>query len=229
MDIESLARHVMDHYAYDYIVLTDHSKSSRIAGGKEEKDFIRQMKEIDRINSKLGKAFIKKGVEVDILPDGQLDFSDSLLSKMDWVCASIHAGFRKDNTGRLVAACQNPYVSCLGHPSGRLIGKREPYKVDWKQVFIAASRTGTAIEINSQPDRMDLNDILARQAVEAGVMLTISTDSHAAEHFDFMRLGVTVARRAWCEPKHILNTRPWKEVEAFAKKKRAKLLVHAKA
>ncbi len=220
MDIEALARHVMEHYPYTYIVLTDHSVSSRIAGGKDEKSFRKQFVEIDRINQKLGKKFIRKGVEVDILPDGSLDLKDDLLTEMDWVCASIHSGFAHDNTTRLVKACQHPYVNCIGHPSGRLIGKREAYEVDWKKLFSAAARTGTAIEINAQPDRMDLNDMLARQAREAGVMLTISTDSHAADNFAFMECGIAVARRAGCKAGDVLNTRSWKEIEAFVAKKR---------
>ena len=222
MDIEALARHVMEHYPYAYIVLTDHSVSSRIAGGKDEKSFRKQFVEIDRVNQKLGRQLIRKGVEVDILPDGSLDLKDDLLVEMDWVCASIHSGFAHDNTSRLVKACQHPLVNCIGHPSGRLIGKREAYGVDWKKLFSVAARTGTAIEINAQPDRMDLSDTLARQAREAGVMLTISTDSHSAENFSFMKCGITVARRAGCEASDVLNTKSWKEVEAFVKRKRKK-------
>jgi DNA polymerase (family 10) len=223
MDIEPLAKFVLDNYPYQYIVLTDHSISSRIAGGKDEKSFRSQFKEIDRVNKRLGKHYIKKGVEVDILPDGTLDLRDDLLAEMDWVCASIHSGFTHDNTERLVKACQHPLVNCIGHPSGRLIGKREAYKVDWKKLFSAAAKTGTAIEINAQPDRMDLSDTLARQAREAGVMLTISTDSHAAENFSFMKCGITVARRAGCEAGDVLNTKSWKEIEAFVQRKRKKI------
>ncbi len=217
LDIESLGKYVLEKYDYDFIVLTDHSKSSRIAGGKDEKEFIKQGREIDRVNKKLGKDFIRKGVEVDILPDGRLDLSDECLKQMDWVCASIHSGFTKDNTDRLVQACQHPLVHCIGHPTGRLIGKREPYLVDWKKVFEVAARTGTALEINAQPDRMDLNDFLARLAREAGVMLTISTDSHTADQFELMKLGVTIARRAGCRAKDILNTLAWPEIHRWKK------------
>ena len=220
MDIRELADFVQRTYGYQYIVLTDHSKSSRIAGGMDEKGFEKQSREIDQVNSKLGQPFVRKGVEVDILPDGSLDLSDTCLAKMEWVCASIHSGFTHDNTQRLIQACRNPYVNCIGHPSGRLIGKREAYGVDWDQLFKVAAQTGTAIEINAQPDRMDLTDALARQALQAGVRLVISTDSHAAAHYDFMRLGVTIARRAWCRKEDVLNTRPWKDLEAFVQKKR---------
>ena len=219
MDIEPLARFVMKNYPYEFIVLTDHSKSSRIAHGMDEREFLKEIREIERINKKLGKNYILKGVEVDILADGSLDLKDDLLRKMDWVCASIHSGFTKDNTERLVKACQHPLVHCIGHPTGRLIGKREPYKADWEEVFKAAAKAGTAMEINAQPDRMDLKDELARQAVEAGVKLTISTDSHTAAQFAFMKLGVLVARRAGCKKGNVLNTRGLKDIIA-AKKKR---------
>lgn len=205
MDIEPLARFVMKNYPYEFIVLTDHSKSSRIAHGMDEREFLKEIREIERINKKLGKNYILKGVEVDILADGSLDLKDDLLRKMDWVCASIHSGFTKDNTERLVKACQHPLVHCIGHPTGRLIGKREPYKADWEEVFKAAAKAGTAMEINAQPDRMDLKDELARQAVEAGVKLTISTDSHTAAQFAFMKLGVLVARRAGCKKGNVLE------------------------
>lgn len=219
MDIEPLARFVMKNYPYEFIVLTDHSKSSRIAHGMDEREFLKEIREIERINKKLGKNYILKGVEVDILADGSLDLKDDLLRKMDWVCASIHSGFTKDNTERLVKACQHPLVHCIGHPTGRLIGKREPYKADWEEVFKAAAKAGTAMEINAQPDRMDLKDELARQAVEAGVKLTISTDSHTAAQFAFMKLGVLVARRAGCKKGNVLNTLGLKDIIA-AKKKR---------
>ncbi len=219
MDIATLAKFVRDHYPYEYIVLTDHSKSSRIAGGLDAKEFRKQAKEIDLVNKHLGRDFIKKGVEVDILPDGSLDLPDDLLMEMDWVCASIHSGFQRDNTARLVSACKHPYVHCIGHPSGRLIGKREAYKADWQAIFKVAAFTGTAMEINAQPQRLDLSDQLARQAIEAGVILTISTDSHAESHFSYMTGGVLVARRAWCESGHVLNTKSWAEVKKFTRQK----------
>jgi DNA polymerase (family 10) len=220
MDISELAEYVLKNYNYEYIVLTDHSQAARVAGGMNESEFRQQVKKIDAINKKLGKSFSKKGVEVDILANGKLDLADSLLAEMDWVCASIHSGFKKDNTERLIRACENPYVNTIGHPSGRLIGMREAYPVDWKKVINAAAQTGTALEINAEPDRMDLNDDLARMAREAGVMLTISTDSHSANNYEFMKLGVFVARRAWCTAGDILNTRSWKEIEKFVRAKR---------
>ncbi len=222
MDIEDLAHFVSGHYPYEYIVLTDHSKSVRVAGGMNEEQFSEQIKEIRRVNNKLKKDFIKAGAEVDIMADGSLDLKDDLLEQLDWVCASIHYGFTHDNTERIIAACQNKFVNCIGHPAGRIIGQREAYPVNWEKVFRTAKQTGTAFEINCQVDRMDLNDELARMARENGVKLVISTDSHQQSQFAFMRLGVFIARRAWCTKKDILNTASWSEIKKFADRKRKK-------
>ncbi|MDP4261390.1 MAG: DNA polymerase/3'-5' exonuclease PolX [Bacteroidota bacterium] len=222
MDIEELARYVIKHYPYEYIVLTDHSKSVRVAGGMDEKQFLEQIKAIRQVNKKLGKDFIKTGVEVDIMADGSLDLKDELLEQLDWVCASIHSGFTHDNTERIIAACRNKFVNCIGHPTGRIIGQREGYPVNWEKVFTIARQTGTALEINCQTDRMDLNDELARMAREKGVKLVISTDSHQPGNFAFMPLGVFVARRAWCTKKDILNTGTWDQLKKFAEHKRKK-------
>lgn len=227
MDIEKLGEFVLSNYPYEYIVLTDHSKSERVAHGMNEEQFIEQAKEIRRVNNKLKKDFIKTGAEVDILADGSLDLEDDLLEQLDWVCASIHNGFTHDNTDRIIAACENRLVNCIGHPSGRLIGQREAYPVDWQKVFKVAKQTNTAFEINCQADRMDLNDELARMARENGVKLTISTDSHQQSQFAFMQLGVFIARRAWCTKNDILNTASWKDLEAFVQKKRKNKITHA--
>jgi DNA polymerase (family 10) len=220
LSIDDLAAFVIKNYNYDYIALTDHSKSERIAGGMDEKALLKQIKAIGLVNKKLGKDFIKTGVEVDIMNDGSLDLSDELLAQLDWVCASIHSSFKNDATDRLVAACHNPYVCCIGHPTGRLIGQRSEYPVDWKRVFKAAKETGTALEINAQPQRMDLNDDLARAAREACIILVITTDSHGYDNFGFMSQGVDIARRAWCTESDILNTKTWKEIEVFIDRKR---------
>lgn len=222
LSIDDLAAFVIKNYPYDYIALTDHSKSERIAGGMDEKGFLKQIKAIKEVNKKLGKDFIKTGVEVDILADGSLDISDDLLAQLDWVCASIHSGFKNDATERLIKACKSQYVCCIGHPSGRLIGQRSEYPVDWKRVFKVAKETGTALEINAQPQRMDLSDDMARAAREAGVMLVIDTDSHGQDNFKFMSMGVGIARRAWCTAGDIMNTKSWKEVQSFIDRKRKK-------
>jgi len=218
--IETIARHILKYFPqYEYIVITDHSPTERIAHGLKPEEFKKQFAEIDKINKSLGKDFVKKGVEVDILTDGSLDLPDALLKEFEWVTASIHSGFNKDNTVRLLQACEHPSVHCIGHPSGRLIGKREGYTVNWQQLFKKAIATGTAIEINAQPERMDLKDDLVHEAIRKGVMITISTDAHNLNQYVFMKLGVDVARRGWCEKVNVLNTKSWKEVMKFASKK----------
>lgn len=218
--IEELARYVLDHYSYDYLVLTDHSKTSRIAGGLSEEELAEQRETIREVNQKLGVDFLKAGSEVDIMADGSLDFADEILAKLDWVTASVHSLFNQDNTERILKACENPYVNAISHPTGRLIGKRKEYPVDLNRVIQKAIETGTALEINAQPQRMDLDDHWARQAQQEGAMLVIGTDSHDLMSFGYMKLGISVARRAWCRADHILNTRSWKGVQEFVQKKR---------
>jgi len=225
--IEELATYVKKHYPYEFVVLTDHSKTSVIAGGLSEEEVEKQLKEIARINNNLGSDFIKAGIEVDILPDGTLDFEDDLLAQLDWVTASIHSRFNNDNTDRILMACENPYVHAISHPTGRLIGKRKEYPVDLKVVIQKAIETGTALEINAQPIRMDLNAHWARMAQQEGAMLLIGTDSHDLMSFGYMKLGVAIARRGWCTSKNILNTKSWKKVLEFRDRKR-KAKRHAK-
>lgn len=218
--VEEVARYVKQHLPYEYIALTEHSKSVRIANGMDEKQFLEQMAEIREVNEKLGENFIKQGAEVDIHTDGSMDLSDEILGQLDLVVASIHTAFNRDNTDRLLKACENPYVAIIGHPTGRLIGSREAYQADMRRVIEAAKETGTALEINAQPDRMDLNDEWAFLAREKGVKLVVSTDMHQLSNFNYMKLGITIARRAWCTADDILNTGSWKAIQAFVEKKR---------
>lgn len=218
--LDEVAGFVREKFSYDYIAMTDHSKSSRVAGGMDEKGFLKQIAAINELNAKLGCDFVKAGVEVDILADGSLDLSDEILEQLDWVTASIHSGFTHNNTDRLIRACEHPLVHCIGHPTGRIIGKREPYVINTSDVIRVASETGTVLEINTQPDRMDMNDEFAAQAREHGVMIAINTDSHKFTDFNCMRLGVYIARRAGCTAADILNTRSWKEINRFISKKR---------
>lgn len=222
--MEEIVDFVRKNFSYDYIAITDHTKSSRIARGMEDREFLEQIEAVKVISQKIETGFLKAGAEVDILPNGTLDLTDEILSQLDWVVASIHSGFARNNTDRLIKACENPYVNCIGHPTGRLIGKRDPYPVDVAALIKAAAATGTALEINAQPDRLDLNDELAREARKAGVSLVISTDSHKYNDFYFMSLGVDVARRAWCTADNILNTKPWHEVVKLTSKKRLSLV-----
>jgi DNA polymerase (family 10) len=220
--LEEIINHLTSNFSYQYIAITDHSKSSRIANGMNEKKILNQIKEIDLINKKYGNYFLKSGLEVDILSDGKLDISDDVLCQLDWVTASIHSNFNRDNTDRIIAACENKYVCCVGHPTGRLIGIREPYKLDMTKIIDAAAKTFTALEINAQPNRMDLNDDLAWLARENKVKLVISTDSHSLNDFNYMKLGVFIARRAWCKADDVLNTKSWDEIKAFKNLKRKK-------
>lgn len=222
--IEEVADFVRKNYPYKYIAMTDHTKAVRIAGGMQDKKFLEQIKEIKEINSKLGEDFIKAGAEVDINPDGSLDLADEILEQLDWVVGSIHTQFNRDNTDRLIKACENPYVHVIGHPTGRLLGSREAYKLNMEELLKIAKATGTALEINAQPQRMDLSARLAFMARDKGVKMIISTDSHTFGNFAYMNLGVSIARRAWCTREDILNTRSWKELNRFFQKKRNKLM-----
>ena len=220
--IKDIVDFVRNNYKYEYIVITDHSKSQRVAHGLDEERLLEEIKEIELINKMAGLDFVKKGIEVDILLDGSLDLSDEVLSQLDWVVASVHSHFNRNNTDRIIKAMENPYVNVIGHPTGRLIGLREAYPVDMDAVIKAAKETGTALEINAQPRRMDIDDIWVRKAIEEGVKLVISTDAHNLGNFAFMEIGVAVARRGWATKKDILNTRSWKEIQKFVNEKRKK-------
>lgn len=219
--IKELAEHIQENYDYDYIALTDHSKSLPVAGGLDADQVRDQLEEIKAVNEYLGESFIKSGIEVDILSDGSLDLPDDLLEELDWVVASIHSKLNQDNTSRLVKACENPYVCAIGHPTGRMLNSRDPYELDMDAVLDAAKKTHTALEINAQPKRSDLNDRWASAAREKGIPLVVSTDSHYAGNLEFMKNGVYIARRAWCTKDNILNTGSWKSIERFIKKKRS--------
>jgi len=206
--IEEMAEHAKK-LGYSYIAITDHTKSTRIAGGLTEKEFLGELKYIEKLNSKGFK--ILKGVELDILKDGSLDYSDAVLKECDVVIAAIHSNFkmpRKQITERIIKALKNKYVNILSHPTGRLIGKRDPYEVDIDELFKAAADTGTHLEINSQPDRLDLSDVHAKKAKEMGILLSIDTDAHSASQLEYMRFGVMTARRGWLEKKDAINTLP---------------------
>ncbi len=194
---------------YEYIAITDHSKGLGIARGLSEERLLEEKKEIEAINKKLKGFRLLAGVEVDIRSDGHMDFVDEILKEMDIVVASIHSGFRQSRdqiTKRMVSAMRNPYVSVIAHPTGRLIGERDPYDVDMDEILKVAKETDTAMEINAYPLRLDLNDIYARKAKEMGIPTVISTDTHITNQFDYMAYGVSIARRGWLEKKDVLNT-----------------------
>lgn len=218
--IRELAEHIRENYDYDYIALTDHSKSLPVAGGLDEEKVREQIEAIEKVNDDLGEEFIKCGIEVDIMSDGSLDLSDDVLSELDWVVAAIHSKMNQDNTKRLIKACENQYVCALAHPTGRMLNSRDPYDLDMDAVLDAAKETQTALEINGQPKRSDLNDRWARAAKEKDIPLVISTDSHYFGNLEFMKNGVYIARRAWCTKDDLLNTRKWEDIEKFIEKKR---------
>jgi DNA polymerase (family 10) len=194
---------------YDYIAITDHSKAVRVAGGLTAAEFRRQARAIDALRRRLSKPFVLKGAEVDILDDGSLDLDDDLLAELDLVVVSVHSRFnmpQAEMTRRIVRALQHPRAHILGHPTGRLIGKREPYPVDMTEVIKAARDRGVLLEINAQPDRLDLNDLHIQMAREAGVKLVVSTDAHRVQELEYLRYGVDQARRGWCEAKDVANT-----------------------
>ncbi|OHE56388.1 MAG: DNA polymerase III [Thermodesulfovibrio sp. RBG_19FT_COMBO_42_12] len=200
---------------YEYIAITDHSKGLGIARGLSAERLMEEKKEIDAVNKRLKGFRLIAGIEVDIRSDGNMDFPDDVLKEMEIVVASIHSGFRQSKeqiTKRLVSAMRNPYVSIIAHPTGRLIGERDPYDVNMNEILKVAKETGTAIEINAYPLRLDLNDVYAKMAKEIGVPIVISTDTHIANQFDYMSYGVSIARRGWLEKKDVLNTLSYKSL-----------------
>jgi DNA polymerase (family 10) len=203
---------------YDYLAITDHSASFGF-GDDISPDRLREHVEGIRTTEVEGIRLLA-GSEVNILPDGSLDYDDSLLQELDWVIASVHSSFRMSAeamTTRMVRAIEHPLVDAIGHPSGRKIERRPPYEIDMEAVIEAAARTGTMLEINASPDRRDLSEVHARAAADAGVMLLINTDSHRVGGFRVARYGIATARRAWLGAAQIANTRPWGELQTIRK------------
>jgi DNA polymerase (family 10) len=204
--VEEMATAARDR-GYEFLAITDHSHYLR------EERLEQQTREIDRLNKRLTPFRLLKGIELNIRADGSLDVPDDVLAERDWVVASIHAGFAKSYTERLLAAMENPHVDSIGHLTGRKIGKRPPVDVDFERIVEKALETRTCLEIDSQPDRLDLRDVHARVAGEAGVPIAITSDAHSVEALGFVGLGIAQARRAWLTKKQVLNTRSWPQVE----------------
>jgi DNA polymerase (family 10) len=195
---------------YEYVAVTDHTHAVRVAGGLTRAGFRKQFREIDALQKKWPRLKILKGAEVDILESGALDLDDATLAELDLVLVSVHSHFnlaKAAMTRRVIRALQHPRVHIFGHPTSRLIGKREPLPLDMPVIVQAARDYGVMLEINAQPDRLDLNDRYAAMAREAGVPLVISTDAHRIAELDYLRFGVDQARRAWCTARDIANTR----------------------
>lgn len=217
--IEDMAREAKRH-GLQYIAITDHTKSLAMTGGCDEKKLRKQMAAIDELNTKGLGIKLLKGAEVNINKDGTLDIDDATLAMLDVVGVAVHAHFnlsREDQTRRVIRAMENPNADILFHPTGRLIGKRDAYDIDIDEVIKAAKRTGTVLEIDAFPDRMDLKDEHARKAVEAGVKLVIDSDAHHTSHFGVLHYGVAVARRGWVKKSDVINTRPLREFLAALK------------
>lgn len=192
-----------------YIAITDHSAGRGIANGLSIERLKNHMALADDVERKIGGIRVFSGTELDIRADGSLDYPDDILRDLDWVVASVHSAMGQDlpvMTERIIAAMRNPYVSAIGHLSTRLIGQRKPVEADYEQIFKAAKDTGTALEINSSLERLDLKDSHIRRAKEMGVMLVISTDAHTTEGLSNLEFGTRLARRGWCEARHIMNT-----------------------
>ena len=196
---------------YEYIAVTDHTKHLTIAHGQDEERVLQELEMIDRLNATLKDFTILKSAEVDILADGTLDLPQSVLEKLDLVVSAVHYKFnlsKKEQTRRILKAMENPCFNILSHPTGRLIGLREPYEVDMDAIIKAAKELGCILELNAQPDRLDLDDIYCKAAKEAGVRIAISSDAHSVNDLHYISYGISQARRGWLEKEDVVNTLP---------------------
>lgn len=207
---------------YDYIAVTDHSKHLTVAGGLKPEEVRKQIEEIERVNEELKDITILKGTELDILEDGSLDLPDEILKELDIRVCSVHYKFnlpKAKQTERILRAMDNPYFNILAHPTGRVINERPPYEIDIEKILKAAKDRGCIIELNSHPQRLDLNDIHCKMAKEIGVKIVISTDSHHTEHLKNMRFGIGQARRGWLEPEDVVNTKSLTQLKKMLTRK----------
>ncbi len=236
-DSKSTIEEMVEHAAklgYEYIALTDHSPSQRVARGLDLDRLQQKIEEIERLRkTRRGRApHILIGTEVDILADGKLDYPDEILARIDIVVAAIHSLFRHnkdETTGRLLDALANPHLDILAHPTSRLIGSREPLEMDFERVLDAAVKGGAALEINGSMYRLDLNDSMAREAQEAGVLLAIGSDAHSIAQLDQIRYGVFQARRGWVEARSVINTWTWTKLNRWLDRRNSSLKKAAKA
>lgn len=221
-EIEELAEAAIER-GYKFICITDHSASSAIANGLSPARLSKQIEKIRKLNGKLKDITIFAGAEVDIRADGKLDYSNKLLAELDFVIGSIHSGLqssREKVTTRTLKAMDNPYLHCIGHPTGRLIGEREPMALDIDAVIKHAAETNTALEVNSNPYRLDLKDVHCKMAIDAGVKLVLGTDAHNATHLDYMDFGVATAGRGWATKDDVINTMPPAKLKKWLDEKR---------
>lgn len=220
MEIEEITKMAAE-LGYEYICVSDHTVGLGIAGGLDEKELEERQKEIDKVQKKYPKIKILSSVEVNIKADGDLDIKDWMLEKLDLVTASIHTSFYQDKfvmTQRILKAINHPHVDIIGHPSGRIIGQRESYEVDWPAVFRTCAKNQTALEISAFPNRLDLRDVLCQEAKSYGVKFAINTDAHQVQHLELIRFGVACARRGWLEKNDIINALNVKQLLYWAKR-----------
>jgi DNA polymerase (family X) len=208
---------------YDYLGVTDHSQAAAYAGGLRPEDLARQADEIDEVNTRLGGFRVLKGIEADILQDGRVDYDERVLERLDFVIASVHSRFNmgeKEMTARMLAAMDNPYLTIIGHPTGRLLLSRDPYPIDLDAVMEKAAATGVALEINADPHRLDLDWRVLRKAKESGVAISIGADAHSVAGIGYVEYGVGMARKGWLGSEDILNARPVGEFVEYARRRR---------
>jgi DNA polymerase (family 10) len=206
---------------YEYLGITDHTQHLTMTGGLDPDRLARQVEAIDEVNGRIKGITLLKGTEVDILEDGSLDLPDWILERLDFCVCSVHSKFRLSRdkqTERVVRAMDNPNFTIFGHPSGRLLGSRSAYDIDMDRILKAALERGCLIEINSQPDRLDLTDTSCKAAKDMGLKMAISTDAHRTADLRLIRFGVSVARRGWLEPQDVVNTRSLSELRELFKR-----------
>jgi DNA polymerase (family 10) len=217
--IEEMGRAARER-GYEYLAITDHSASHGFGNDVSPEQLRRQIEFVHQANERVEGIELLAGSEVNILPDGSLDYDDELLGELDWVIASVHTAFSTEEqrmTERVIAAIEHPLVRAIGHPTGRLIERRAPYAIDLEAIFAAAASTGTMLEINANPERRDLSDVHARAAARAGVSILIDSDAHRTATLANMRWGIATARRAWLTAADVANTRPWAELAKQAR------------
>jgi DNA polymerase (family 10) len=217
--IESMAEAALA-LGYEYLVFCDHSQSLKVANGLSPERLKKKIQAVREVNDTYGEIQLLCGSEVDILKDGSLDYEDAVLAALDFVVGSVHTSFKvgeKAMTERIIRAMNNPYVRTIGHPTGRLLNRRDPYEVDVSRLIEEAAATNTALELNSYVDRLDLSVPYVREAINAGVRITIDTDAHDETALGFAKFGVSQARRAWVEKGSVINCLPWDEFEKYLK------------
>jgi DNA polymerase (family 10) len=221
---DEMAIAARDQRGLEYLAITDHSASHGFGNHVSPDELERRIEAVRALNERLEGIELLIGTESNILTDGSPDYPDELLARLDWVIASVHTSFQmgaKEMTDRMVAAIEHPYVDAIGHPTGRKIETRQPYALDVDRVIEAAARTGTMLEINSAPDRRDLDEIHARAAAEAGVPVLVNSDAHSTRNLRLLEYGIATARRAWLTPELVANTRPWPEFAKLRKRARS--------